>query len=180
MSLKGYGQREKVIGNLIFDEQDYQIKHKATNEKLFRIEDLPYDRLAEKTIIIPVIKQIASRDESVAADAVGTPEFAHYRIYMPANLKRHLKEVHLIVDYTWAATADGTLQLYNVTKGVVVAETSTKVGGESSEWEAVAGDIAKVDDGDELVVRANITVAGAAGETVTLHGAFITLVFGVR
>lgn len=125
-------------------------------------------------IDIPIL---GGAGQSVAADAVGTPAFAHTTVTVPAEALKHLKSASLIIDYAWAATADGTIQLYDSTAATVRGESSAKTGGEASEWEsfAVTGLVA----GNTMVVRANITTAGAAGEVSTLYRAILRLVLGV-
>jgi len=139
---------------------------------------LTYDRLTTNTIqvVIP-LTQLGGASQSVAADAVGTPAFAHNRVILPTNILKHLKSAVLAVDYAWAATADGTLQLYDATAGVVRGESATKTGGESAEWETFT--VTGLVEGNEIVVRANITAAGAAGETCTLYRALLILTLGV-
>jgi len=39
---------KKIIGNLLFNQQDYSIKHKETEENLLRIEDLPFERMRKE------------------------------------------------------------------------------------------------------------------------------------
>jgi len=123
-------------------------------------------------VVVPIT--IATRDESVAADAVATPEFTHYKFVIPTGALTHLKSATFVIDYTWAATADGTIQLYDSTAGDVVAESTAKAGGESSEWEEISV-TGTLTEGNTLVVRANVTTAGAAGETATLNRAFLIL-----
>jgi len=135
-------------------------------------------KLATDTIqiVIPLTK-LGGAAQSVAADAVGTPVFAHTRVVLPTNILKHLKSAKVAIDYAWAATADGTIQLYDETAAAVRGETSAKTGGESSEWEEFT--VTGLVEGNTLVIRANVTVAGAAGETSTLYRAFLILTLGV-
>jgi len=125
------------------------------------------------TVDIPVLVDAAS----VAADALGTPSFAHSEVRVRAESIKHLKSAQLILDYAWAATADGTIQLYDSTALVVIAETAALVGGEASPWLelAASGLVA----GNSMAVRGNVTVAGAAGETATVYKAILRLVLGI-
>jgi hypothetical protein len=81
------------------------------------------------------------------------------------------------VDYAWADTADGTIQLYDSTAAAVRGESSAKTGGESSPWESIS--VSGLVAGNTMVVRANITVAGNTGETVSLYRAILRLVLGI-
>jgi len=125
-------------------------------------------------IDIPIL---GGAGQSVAADSTGAKNFTHTTFTVPAEALKHLKSASLIVDYAWAATADGTIQLYDVTAAAVRGESSAKAGGEKSEWESfsVSGLVA----GNTMVVRANITAAGAAGENVTLYRVILRLVCGI-
>jgi hypothetical protein len=69
------------------------------------------------TVDIPIL--VDGAVTTVAADAIGTPTFAHTTIQLDAETIAHLKSAKLIIDYTWAATADGTIQFYDSTAGVV-------------------------------------------------------------
>jgi len=130
--------------------------------------------IIEHIVDIPILGGAA---QSVAADAVGTPTFARTTMRLPAEALKHLKSASVIIDYTWAATADGTYQLYDSTAGVVRGESTTKTGGETSEYEEF--DVTNLVAGNTLVIRANVTVAGAAGETATLNRAILRLVLAI-
>jgi len=147
---------------------------------LARQKVLPYDNLEDNTlrsiIDIPILGGAA---QSVAADAVGTPEFNHTTFKVPAEALRHAKSAALILDHAWAATAGGTLQLYDRTAGAVVAESSPAfTGGEASEWLEITVDPATITADNELCIRANVTTAGAAGETATLYRAILRIKWG--
>ena len=122
------------------------------------------------TVDIPVLMS----DVSVSAEASGTVDFAHSTIQLDSNTIKLLSSAKVILDYTWADTADGTIQLYDATAGEVLGESSSKTGGESSEWEEfdVTGTLTA---GNSLNLRANITAAGGTGETVTVHRAILRL-----
>jgi len=111
----------------------------------------------------------------VAADAVGVTEFWGTAIFLTSEHLKHLKSAKFIIEYVWADTADGTIQLYDTTAGAVLAETTSKTGGEASTWEEVdvTGTLIA---GNRICPRANITVAGAAGEVVKLRRAYLRLI----
>jgi hypothetical protein len=128
----------------------------------------------QETVDIPIVSD--GGGITVAADALGTPEFAHSEFTALAQTLAQAGAAELILDYAWAATADGTIQLYDVTGATVVAETTAKVGGESSEREVVSVPVANLTAGNTLRIRANITTAGAAGEVATLYRATLRIV----
>jgi len=125
------------------------------------------------TIDVPVI----TYQVSVAADTTGAKTFSSSTVLLDAATLKHLKSAKLIVDYTWAATADGTIQLYDSTAAAVRGASTAKAGGESSAWEAFT--VSGLAAGNTMVIRANITLAGAAGETVRVNRAFLRLTLGV-
>jgi len=139
---------------------------------------LTYDRLATDTIKVVVPVTIATRSQGAAATAVAVPEFSHYKFVIPTGALTHLKSATFVIDYEWPATADGTIQLYDSTASTVVAESTTKVGGEVSDWEEISVTGTLV-EGNTYVVRANVTVAGGAGESIILNRAFLILTLGI-
>jgi len=146
----------------------------------YHVDDrsLAYTKLSENAIQLVVEVPLVTADRSVAADAVGTPVFGHSAQILRSEHLKHLEAAQLFLDFAWAATADGTIQLYDETVGAVLAETSAFTGGESDDDLAidVTGTLVA---GNRIVVRANVTVAGAAGETVTVYRAILKLVLGV-
>jgi len=90
---------------------------------------------------------------------------------------KHLKSAVIVINYDWAPTADGVFQLYDSTAGVVRGSSTTKTGGESAAWETFS--VTGLVEGNTYWLRANITVAGAAGETVTVYRAYLMLTLGV-
>jgi len=116
--------------------------------------------------------------QSVAADAVGTPVFAQSAQVLRSEHLKHLKSAQLLLDFSWAATADGTLQLYDEPGAAVLAETAGFTGGEADD-DLIIDVTGTLVAGNRIVMRANVTVAGAAGETVTLNRAILKLVLGV-
>ena len=121
---------------------------------------------------VPILLSVTGG--TVAADAVATPTFARSTTVPPAVALEQLETAQLIVSYAWAATADGSFQLYDTTAAVVRGSSTAKTGGETSEWEAFA--VTGLVAGNTLVIRANITTAGASGETVRLDRAILRLI----
>jgi hypothetical protein len=125
-------------------------------------------------ITIPLMVSAAS----VAADAVGTPKFGNSLARVRAEHLQSAKSAYVVLDYAWAATADGTIQVYDNTALAVIAETATLVGGEVAEYAELAATLANIVAGNDIIVRANVTTAGAAGETATVNRAWLVLVCG--
>lgn len=140
---------------------------------------LSYTELKADTIQlivdIPILGDAAGG--TVAADAIAIVNFAHTTCVLSAEAIKHLKSASIILDYKWAATADGYLELYDVTGAAVRATSVLLVGAEASEWLSLAatGLVA----GNTHVVRANVTVAGAAAEVSTLFRAILRITLGV-
>jgi len=123
------------------------------------------------SIVIPLDVGTATYD----AASVGVKPVPK-RFIVPSFLtQRSIIGAKLILSYVWAATADGTIRLYDYTAGAAVAQTTTKVGGESSVREEVSIPAPWTLIGHEVGVDINITVAGAAGEAVTLRGALLKI-----
>jgi len=120
------------------------------------------------------IAMLGGAVQEVAADAVGTPVFSHTALVLKSEHLKHLKAAKFIIDYEWAATADGKIQLYDETAGAVLAESPGFIGGESDDWDErdVTGTLVA---GNRIVVRADVTVAGAAGEKAKLYRAILRL-----
>ena len=136
------------------------------------------DELEPNTIQLTVDIPIFFGSETVPATATGAQTFAHTTIKLDQETLKFVKSAKVIVDYTWAATADGEFQLYDATAGKVLGTSTAKTGGESAAWEEF--DITEVlVPGDEIELQANITTAGGTGETVTLNRAILRLVIGV-
>jgi len=123
--------------------------------------------------------ELAVHDDRYVADAIGTPEVPKRYVIPSALTPLMLKSGKLVLSYVWAATADGTIQFYDYTAGAVIVETSTKTGGESSVREELSIINPDKHIGHELGVRVNVTVAGAAGETVRIRGATLELITGM-
>jgi len=127
------------------------------------------------TVDIPILA--TGTAVTVAADAIAAVTFPHTTVLLDTATIKHLKSAALILDHAWAATADGYIELYDVTGLAVRATTALLVGAEASVWLAIAatGLVA----GNTMVVRANVTVAGAAGETASLFRAILRLTLGI-
>jgi len=140
--------------------------------------EISYGKLGEKEIQAVLEVPLLVSSQSVAADAVGTPAFSQPAQSLRAEHLKHLKSAQVLLDFAWAATADGTIQLYDETAGAVLAETSTFTGGETDD-DLIIDVTGTLKAGNRIVMRGNITVAGAAGETSTLNRAILKLVLGI-
>jgi len=148
----------------------HHLRNKAVSNVKVEPETLTYNRLAKATVVFaPEWPLLAGGAQSVPADAVAVKNVEHTLNWIEDAAVKHWARGALIVDYTWAATADGTIQLYDETNAVVLGETPVKTGGEVVERDAF--DISKPATPCWVRVRVNITVAGAAGETVTIYRA---------
>jgi len=173
--LKDNKRTRKLV---VFEDVDKTFREVSATDPIEQTDAIPYSSLKVDTIQLVVdIPVLGGAEQSVAADAVGTPTFAHTRVVLPTNILKHLKSAKVAIDYAWAATADGTIQLYDETAATVRGETTTKTGGESSEWEEFT--VTGLVEGNTLVIRANVTVAGAAGETISLYRAILILTLGI-
>jgi len=146
----------------------YHVERKGVHEEQIGAKVIEY------VLDIPMMMEAATP----AADSIVTAIIYRSMIRLTSQHLKHMKSAKFIYDYTWAATADGTIQLYDATADVVIAESPTKTGGEASNWEEtdVTGALVA---GNGLRVHVNITVAGATGETVTLRRAYLRLICGV-
>jgi hypothetical protein len=134
--------------------------------------------LAANTLQWAVVIPLMVSADSVAADAVATPKFANSLAQVKAEHLQSAKSAYVVLDYAWAATADGTIQVYDNTALAVIAETAGLLGGESAEYAELTATLANIVAGNDIIVRANVTTAGAAGETATVNRAWLVLVCG--
>jgi len=174
-TLKGYGFREKRVGDLVFDEQDYKISHKETGEKLFQVEDLAYDRLASDTIHfgVPHTPQDCINQTGLAADSTGVKFTSVVRYVLRA---KHLKKLTLRATWTASHTDSVTrIKLIGTISGEIVAmagNTGTHAGVYvTAGWT----------DGEFIYIEVEVTTASAtAGATTDLVYALVELEYGVR
>lgn len=145
-----------------------------------REEDIVYTQLEDNTIqfyvYVPIIMDATG--VSVAADAVGTQPFDHTVFKIAAADLRHVIDASCVIDYAWATAADGYIEVWDDTAGQVVGQSSAKTVGESS-YESFEVDVTKLVALNTMFMRANITTAGGAGETVTLYRAYLSLRMGI-
>jgi len=111
----------------------------------------------------------------VAADVVAAPTLPKTTVKLVDEHLAHLDSAKFISHYEWAATADGYIELYDVTEAKVLAKTSLLVGGETETWD-VADVTEQLKAGNQLRVRVNVTVAGATGEVVKIYRAYLRLI----
>lgn len=182
-----YSVENVVVGNTIFSPGQYGVyiaSSTATNNLIAfnkiispgsaAIYDagsgnIYLDEYAEDTPII-------TSAQEVAADATGTPNFPHSTVVLNDNQDDHLVSAEVIIDYEWAPTAQGSIELYDETAAAVLGASSSKAGGEVSEWESFTISTLPT-PGNTMKLRANITTAGAAGEVVRIHRAILRLLY---
>jgi len=87
------------------------------------------------------------------------------------------KSAYFEASYKWADTADGALQLYDLTAPGVIISLTTRTGGEDIRRERSANILTDLTAGNTLTVRANITTT-VTGETVEIRYARLVLVLG--
>jgi len=155
----------------------HHLGRNAVRDEHIPSSEIPYTDLKTNTIQLVIPFTVLWDEKSVAADAVGIRNVPGTYFIIPTNMLKHLKSASVAVGYVWAATADGTIQLYDITADVVRGESTAKTGGESSAWEIFGA--AGLVEGNHHRLRVNITTAGAAGETVTLSKAHLLLTLGV-
>ena len=139
------------------------------NGNLVDIDDSGYGTIYAYTEDIPLMMS----SDAVDASTTGAKNYEHSEQLWSAPNIYNVMQALVIIDYDWAATADGTFQLYSVSFGIVLGESSSKSGGESSRYETFSVDIPFGET--SILMRANITTAGASGEQVTLHRAILRL-----
>jgi len=112
---------------------------------------------------------------SIAADVVGVTGILRTAIKLTSEHLKHLDSAKFIIHYEWAATADGYIELYDLTAAKVLCKTPLLTGGETSYWHEI--DVTEqLIAGNDIRVRINVTVAGAAGEVVKLYRAYLRLI----
>jgi len=155
----------------------YHLGRNAVRDEHIPSGEIPYGDLKTDAIQLVIPYMMTTEPRTVAADSTGTKAVFTTRIVPITGMLKHLKSATLAVAYDWAPTADGTIQLYDVTAGVVRGESTTKTGGETATWETFT--VTGLVEGNHCYIRVNITVAGAAGETVAIHKAYLLLTLGV-
>jgi len=133
------------------------------------IDDSGFGTIYAYTEDIPLMMS----SDAVDASTTGAKNYEHSEQLWSAPNIYNVMQALVIIDYDWAATADGAFQLYDASFGIVLGESSSKSGGESSRFETFTVDIPFGET--SIVVRADITTAGASGEQVTLHRAILRL-----
>jgi len=156
----------------------YHVERDAVRKEHIPSGEIPAGDLEASTIEFVENIEAINGIITLPADAVGY-QIVNQRFYLEDQDVKHLKAAYLDMAYAWAATADGKIQLFNTSDGVVAAETATKTGGESDERERLTISIANLPGGKAYRLRLDITTAGAAGETVELRKMTLKLVKGI-
>jgi len=131
------------------------------------------------TAFVPKVRDeeeaIITASTSVAADTTGVKNIGSAVALALELIPKDARRAELIIEYAWAATADGYFRLRDATAGVDIKDGASKTGGESGTETITIDDVEKLIEGNSLQLQANVTVAGAAGETVTVTSAKLTL-----
>jgi len=155
----------------------HHLSRNAVRDEHIPSGEIPYGDLKTNAIQLVIPVMMTAEPRTVAADSTGIKDVFTTRFVPITGMLKHLKSAIVSVAYTWAATADGTIQLYDYTAGVVRGESTTKTGGEATTWETFT--VTGLVENNHYWIRVNITAAGAAGETVTIHKAYLLLTLGV-
>jgi len=157
----------------------YHIEKDSIDGSHHIIDDsIPSAKLRSNEIKIVEEFDMISSSQSVVADAVGTPTFAHSAQILRSETVEKVKAGEALIDYEWATTADGSIEVYDETAGNVLGAITGLVGGETDDDAIVEIDTTLLVAGNRIVVRANVTVAGDTGETATLHRVKLRIVRG--
>jgi len=174
-------RRHHLRKNVVYSDniKDSQVKtadiaDNAVTKAKIPDGELPYTKLQDDAIIFKQeIGLLGGAAQSVPADSVAEVEMDHTLCRITGDHATHWHGGYCVVDYTWAATADGKIQLYDTTYGVVLGESPAKSGGEAAELEMF--DIDKPAGPADVRIRVAITTAGATGETVTVYRAKVRI-----
>jgi len=140
------------------------------------ITGIAKSQLASNTIQWVEVIDLLNGELSVDASATGDTDSA-FDIKLDAELLQSAKAAYLEVAYTWAATADGTIKLYDVTAAADVTDAAISLtGGESSRRDRTADFLSNLTSGHD--VRLRVTITATASETATIHAARLIIVCG--
>jgi len=140
------------------------------------ITGIAKSQLASNTIQWVEVIDLLNGELSVDASAAADTDSA-FDIRLDAELLQSAKAAYLEVAYTWAATADGTIKLYDVTDAADISGTSISLtGGESSRRDRTADFLSNLTSGHDIRLR--VTITATASETATIHAARLIIVCG--
>ena len=137
-----------------------RIANKAVRNAHVDTNAITSDKLASDAVGARVYFLGVYERTGLAADATGV-KYEGPRIKVK---KRHLKAATLRA--TWTASHSDSvtaIEVYNVTKGQVVGSVSGNTGDDQE----VSLDLTKIDDGDLVEVRVNVTTASATSGATT-------------
>jgi len=155
----------------------HHLSRNAVRDEHIPSDEIPYGDLKTNAIQIVIPVMLTVEPQTIAADSIGAKDVPFSTFIIQTNMLKHLKSARAAVTYAWAATADGTIQLWDPDAGVVRGESTTKTGGEAAGFETFS--VTGLVEGNRVYMRVNITVAGSAGETVTVHKGYLILTLGV-
>ena len=157
----------KQVGNLVFNQAEGLIKHKATNEDLARY-------LVK--IAIPV--HLLAKGVDVPIDSTGVKEdCGHFEL--PGEAVKHLSSAYLEAAAASPSATDASVdvELYNASDGAVVAKVTFSGEGGFKKSGDIASDL-KALGGKVLSGRINVTTASAtSGATQTFQSIVLVLIY---
>ena len=164
----------KIVDHLVFNDTDWSITHRDTDETLLKVDNLPYTRLAANTIqfLIP-IPGIPTAQTGLAADSTGV-KYEGFRFKIKT---RHLKSA--VLRATWTAShtdSETAIELYDVTADAVRGSVSGNTGTDTE----ASIDTSSLVDGNLHELRVNVTTASAtSGATTDVTYAILELTYGI-
>lgn len=153
----------------------YHVEKDSIHGK-YHIKDktIPYTKMEENTIEFYVQLLNINTIKGLAADSTGVKTYSG----ICKIVKKHVKEAKLKGDLL-SIPSDATVrvELYDLTKDTVI--TYLEWSGSTGLKETTV-DLSGVDDGDELMLRANVTTAsGTSGATFDVAHAALYVKIGV-
>ena len=153
---------KKIVGNLIFNQNDGEIKHKKTEEYL-----------AKYPVKFAIPIHLLATAESVAIDSTGT-KLHTGDFTLTSEMIKHLKEAYLEVDAGTPSATDAVVevQLYNETDGAsITAVTYSGEGGHK-----ISADIAstlKTLAGKVLSAHIEVTTTSGTSEATQIFRSIV-------
>jgi|GEM_PF-2875465 len=157
----------KTVGNLVFNQEDGEIKHKVTNETLSKY-------IVKIAIPVPLL----AKSISVAIDSTGVKEESGH-FTLPAEALKHIKEAYLeaYADDPSATDAEVNVELVDVSTATVIASVTFAGEGGDKKTSNIATTLK--DYSEKLIsARINVTTASAtSGATQTFRSIVLVLVY---
>ena len=156
----------KIVGDLIFNQEEGTITHKRTSENLAKFP---------VKIAIPI--PLLAKSTSVAIDSTGVKESSgHFEI--PSELLKHVTSAFLeaYADAPSATDAVVAVELYNVTDSSVIASVSYSGDSGLKKSSDIASALSGL-AGKTICGRLRVTTAsGTSGATQVLRSIVLVLI----